>query len=73
MKTKVELTFPKDLKDEPIFYEMVKRFEVIPTIFEASFSTDTGWAYVALEGEEDEIKKLFDFLKSKHIIIDHRS
>jgi len=73
MKTKVELTFPKELKDEPVFYEMVKRFKVIPTIFEASFSTDTGWAYVGLDGEEEEIEKLVDFLKSKHIIIDQRS
>ena len=68
-----ELTMPKEYKDEPIFYQVVKNFEVIPTIIEASFSTDIGWAYVKLEGEEDEIARLFDYLKSKNIIADKRS
>lgn len=72
MKIRVELTLPKELKEEPIFYEMVKRFEVIPTIVEASFSTDTGWAYIKLEGEEEEISRLFDYLESKNIIVDKR-
>ena len=73
MRTMVELTMPKDYKDEPVFYEMIQRFKVIPTIIEASFSTDIGWAYIKLEGEEEETKKLFAFLKSKNIIVDTRS
>ncbi len=73
MKINVELTMPKELKNDPIFYEMIKRFDVVPTIFEASFSTGTGWAYLKLEGEEEEIEKLFDFLTSKNIIVDKRA
>ncbi len=73
MRIMVELTLPKDYKDEPVFYQMIKQFKVVPTIIEASFSTDTGWAYIKLEGEEEEIKKLFSFLKSKNIIVDTRS
>ena len=73
MKVMAELTMPKEYKDEPIFYQMVKNFEVVPTIIEASFSTDIGWAYVKLEGEEEEISRLFQFLKSKNIIADRRS
>ena len=69
MKIRVELTMPKELKNVPIFYEMIKQFDVVPTIFEASFSTETGWAYIKLEGEEEEIEKLFDFLTSKNIRI----
>ncbi len=72
MRTMVELTIPKDYKDEPIFYQLIKRFEVIPTIIEASFSTDNGWAYIKIEGGENEIKKAFEFLRSKNIIVDTR-
>ena len=72
MRAMVELTIPKDHKDEPIFYELIKKFEVIPTIIEASFSTDNGWAYIKLEGEEIDITKSLDFLKSKNIIVDTR-
>jgi ABC-type methionine transport system ATPase subunit len=68
----VELTIPKNYKDEPVIYQLIKRFKVIPTIIEASFSTDNGWAYIKIEGEENEIKKAFEFLRSKNIIVDTR-
>lgn len=64
---KVELNIPTNLKDEAIFYYIVKNFEIIPNIIEASFSTDTGWALVTLEGEEQELDRLFSFLKEKNI------
>ncbi len=73
MRVMAELTMPKDYKDEPVFYEMIKRFDVVPTIIEASFSTDIGWAYIKLEGEDSEIDRLVEFLKSKNIIVDVRS
>ena len=72
MRTMVELTIPKDYKDEPVFYELIKRFKVIPTIIEASFSTDNGWAYIKIDGEESEINKALEFLRSKNIIVDTR-
>jgi len=72
MKIWVEMTFPKDLKEEPIFYEMIKRFAVIPTIVEASFSTETGWAYLKLEGKEEELDRMFEYLTARNIVIDKR-
>jgi ABC-type methionine transport system ATPase subunit len=71
-KVKVELTFPSALKDEPIFYHMCRNFDVIPNIIEASFSTDNGWAYVMLEGQPDDLDRVLEYLRSKHIIVDMR-
>ncbi len=71
-KVKVELTFPTELKDEPIIYYMCHNFEVIPNIIEASFSTENGWAYLTLEGEEEEVDKLLDYLRSRNVIVDMR-
>jgi ABC-type methionine transport system ATPase subunit len=73
MRKMVELTIPREYKDEPIFYQMITWFKVIPTIIEASFSSDTGWAYVKLEGEEEELDRVIDFLKSRNIIVDFRA
>jgi len=67
MKIKVELTIPGELKNEPIIYYMGSKFKIIPTIVEASFSTDIGWAYLFLEGEKGELERLFDYLKTKDI------
>ncbi len=71
-KVEVELTFPGELKDEPIFYQIIKNFNVVPNIVEASFSTEMGWAIVSFEGPDEEITRLFEFLRSKNININVR-
>lgn len=65
----VELNIPATFKDKPIFYQIIKNFQVIPNIIEASFSTEMGWAIVRFEGKEKEIEKLFSFLKEKGVEI----
>ncbi len=72
MKIQVELTFPADLKDEPVLYNMGRNFKVIPNVLEASFSTEMGWTIITLEGEEAEINRLFDYLKTKNVTIERR-
>ncbi len=71
-KVEVELIFPKELKNHPVIYQMVKDFDIIPTIIEASFSTDMGWAYLILEGKEKELERLFEYLKSKRVTINKK-
>ncbi|MEM7816435.1 MAG: NIL domain-containing protein [Candidatus Aenigmatarchaeota archaeon] len=66
-KKKVELNIPGTLKDEPFFYYIIKNFEVVPKILEASFSTEMGWAIVEFEGKDDELKRLFSFLEKKGV------
>ena len=67
MKTKAELTFPGELKEEAIICYLCKEFDIVLNIVEASFSTSVGWAILVLEGEEGELKKAFDYLKDKGI------
>ena len=68
----VELSFPGDLKGEPVFYDIIKNFDVIPNILEASFSTDTGWAIVKLKGKDQELEKLFDYLRSRNVSLNFK-
>jgi ABC-type methionine transport system ATPase subunit len=65
MVKKVELTINGVLKDEPIIYNIIKNFDVIPNIIEASFSTDMGWAVIEFEGGDEELERLFTFLREK--------
>jgi len=71
-KVSVELIFPSDLKNEPIIHYIGQRFKIIPNIIEASFSTDMGWAILTLDGDREEIDRLFEYLKSKNITIKPR-
>ncbi len=65
----VELNIPSEFKNEPFFYYIIKNFDVVPKILEASFSTDTGWAIVEFEGQKKELQRLFSFLKQKGVQI----
>ncbi|MCM8787316.1 MAG: NIL domain-containing protein [Candidatus Omnitrophica bacterium] len=69
MKKKVELNIPSDFKDKPFFYQIIKNFDVIPKIIEASFSTQMGWAIVEFEGDKKELDCLFEYLRENGIQI----
>jgi ABC-type methionine transport system ATPase subunit len=71
-KITIELNIPGSFKGEPIFYYMVKNYDVIPNIIEASFSTDMGWAIVEIQGEDEEVKSLIGFLESKGVEVKAR-
>ncbi|MCK4810194.1 MAG: NIL domain-containing protein [Candidatus Omnitrophica bacterium] len=68
----VELNIPASFKDEPIFYQIIKSFKVVPNILEASFSTEMGWAIVKIEGKQEELERLFSFLREKGVQINVR-
>jgi len=69
MKIAVGLTFPGELKDESVICQLCKKFQIELIIIEASFSVSRGWAILEFRGEEEEIKKVFEYLKQKNINI----
>ena len=69
MELKTEVTFPGELKDEPIICNLCKKFDIVLNIIEASFSTEIGWAVLILHGSEEELKKAFEYLKDKGVEI----
>jgi ABC-type methionine transport system ATPase subunit len=66
-KLKLELNFPGKLKNEPILCLLCKEYDITLSILEASFSTDTGWAIVTVEGKDTEIKKMLEYLKNRGV------
>lgn len=63
----IGLVFPGTLQDEAIICSICKNFDVDLNIIEASFSMSSGWAILKIEGKEAEVKKVFDYLKSKNV------
>lgn len=69
MKVSVGLAFPGHLKDESVIWFLCKNFDIKLNIIEASFSMSSGWAILGIEGEKEEVNKVFSYLKDKDIKI----
>ncbi|HLD82747.1 MAG TPA: NIL domain-containing protein [Candidatus Omnitrophota bacterium] len=67
MQMAIGLTFPGKLQDEAIICYICKKFTINLKIIEASFSISSGWAILEIEGEEEDLKKTFDYLEAKEI------
>jgi ABC-type methionine transport system ATPase subunit len=63
-RRKVFLTFPQKIVNEPILYEIGRRFEVIPNIKGASVTDEVALLALVLEGEDDEIRKVLAYLEN---------
>ena len=69
---KVELFIPGELKNEPVISDMIKSFNVEIKIIEASFSAESGWAILIVNGIKVEIDRMFENLRSKGINVQLR-
>ena len=69
---RVELFISGELKDEPIICDMIKNYNITMKIVEASFSTESGWAYLLLSGDKPEIDRVFGYLQEKGINVEVR-
>ncbi len=69
---KVELFIPGEMKNEPVISDMIKGFNVEIKIIEASFSAESGWAILIVNGIKGEIDKMFENLRSKGINVELR-
>jgi len=45
------VSFPEDLVDRPMIYELVKRYDVVPNIRRANVEAHSGWVILELSGE----------------------
>jgi len=51
-KRRVHLTFPETLVQEPIIYNLGKRFDIVTNIRRANVEDTFGWVILELEGDE---------------------
>jgi len=51
----VRLTFPPGPATEPVIYQVVKQFDVVPNIRRASIQEHSGWMVLELGGEQDQL------------------
>lgn len=50
------LSFPEHLVDQPIIYEAVRRFDVVPNIRRANVEAHSGWVILEMKGDDEKIE-----------------
>lgn len=58
----VHLHFPPGPATDPVIYEIVKRFDVVPNIRRASIHDHTGWMVLEISGEQASLDAALAYL-----------
>jgi L-aspartate semialdehyde sulfurtransferase ferredoxin len=70
MKTKLVLTFPEQVLNEPLLYTLAKTFPVAFNIKGAMLNQTPAVMALELDGEGPEIDKAVEFLKTKGVRVE---
>jgi len=57
------VSFPEELVDRPMIYEVVKRFDVVPNIRRANVEQHSGWVILELTGDAEHLDGAVAYLE----------
>ncbi len=57
------VSFPEELVERPMIYEVVKRFDVVPNIRRANVEQHSGWVILELTGAQDQLDASIAYLE----------
>ena len=57
------VSFPEELVDRPMTYEIVKRFDVVPNIRRANVEAHSGWMILELSGDATALEEAVAYLE----------
>ena len=49
------VSFPEELVDRPLIYEIIKKFDVVPNIRRANVEGNSGWLILEVNGEPSQV------------------
>ncbi|MFQ6097336.1 MAG: NIL domain-containing protein [Armatimonadota bacterium] len=67
---KVWLTFPKDLVEKPLIWEIGHKFEVVTNIRQASVSKEIGLVGLEISGESAEVERAIEYLTEAGVTVE---
>lgn len=60
----LQLTFPESQVTEPVIYQIVKQFDVVPSIRRANISNHVGWMVIEVSGSAEALDAAIAYLES---------
>ena len=69
-KRRVKLTFARDAVTHPVIYELGHTYEVVTNIRGGEIVADSGWLYIEVSGEDDEIDRALEWAIEQGVRVD---
>ena len=66
-KKNIHFEFSQDLVREPLLYQINRSFDVVVNIRGASVTDEGGFIALELEGTEEELQRVLDYLKGQGV------
>ena len=63
----VRLTFPPGPATEPVVYEIVTRFGVVPNIRRAAIHDHSGWMVLDLAGSDSDLDAAIEYMTGRGV------
>jgi ABC-type methionine transport system ATPase subunit len=63
----LQLTFPENQVLEPVIYQIIKKFDVVPCIRRANISNHVGFMVMEVTGDEKAIDDAVAYLKGLNV------
>jgi hypothetical protein len=57
------VSFPEELVDRPMIYEIVRAYDVVPNIRRANVEAHSGWVILELTGPHEQLDAAIDYLE----------
>ena len=67
---RVRFTFPENLIQEPLIYNLGHEFRVITNVRMADVDEKTGWVLLELEGDAEEVERSIAWAMAKGVRVD---
>jgi ABC-type methionine transport system ATPase subunit len=67
---RVRLTFPEQLIQEPVIYNLGREFQVVTNVRMADVDETTGWVVLELDGDGDEIDRSLAWAQERGVRVD---
>ncbi len=57
------VSFPEQLVDRPLIYEVIRQFDVVPNIRRANVEDHSGWIILEMNGEQAKLEAAVAYLE----------
>lgn len=70
MATRVKFTFPPDLVNQPVVYNMGRQFGVVTNIRRADVGHDRGWVILELSGDAANVERALAWAREQGVRVE---